>query len=114
MTVFMIPQKMLVHESNSFVQRNDLSASYGIYTESERGNGDIFTCVGFSIDTIWWNKLIFLFDSQSWNTDGYYAIGKAVLSELCLVSSLNSYIRFFYEKRTSISLETCIICSILV
>ena len=41
------------------------------YTESERGNGAIFTCAGFGIAIIWWNNSVFVFDSHSRNADGY-------------------------------------------
>ena len=98
---------MLVFESNLFVERNDFFANYRNYTESERGNGAIFTRAGFSIAIIWWNNSIFVFDSHSRNADGYHdPNGKAILLEFCLVSSLNSYIKSFFENNTSISLET--------
>ena len=60
-----ISTKMLVCESNLFVERNDFFANFRNYTESERSNGAIFTCAGFSIAIIWWNNSVFVFDSHS-------------------------------------------------
>ena len=75
--------------------------------ESERGNRAIFTSAGFSIAIIWWNNSLFVFDSHSRNADGCHdPNGKAILLEFRLVSSLNSYIKSFFENSTSISLET--------
>ena len=48
-----ISTKMLVCESNLFVERNDFFATFRNYAESERGNGAIFTCAGFSIAIVW-------------------------------------------------------------
>ena len=102
-----ISTKMLVCESNLFVERNDFFAYFRNYTESERGNGANFACAGFSIAIIWWNNSLFVFDSHSRNADGYHdSNGKAILLEFRLVSSLNSYIKSFFENSTSISLET--------
>ena len=102
-----IPTKMLVCESNLFVERNDFFAYFRNYTESERGNAANFACAGFSIAIIWWNNSLFVFDSHSRNADGYHdSNGKAILLEFHLVSSLNSYIKSFFENSTSISLET--------
>ena len=102
-----ISTKMLVCESNLFVERNDSFANFRSYTESERGNGAIFTCAGFSIAIIWWNNSLFVSDSHRRNADGYHdPNGKAILLEFRLVSSLNSYIKSFFENSTSISLET--------
>ena len=102
-----ISTKMLVRENNLFVERNDFFANYRNYTENERGNGATFTCADFSIAIIWWNNSVFVFVYHSRNTDGYHdSNGKAILLELCLVSSLNSYIKSFYENSNSISLET--------
>ena len=76
-------------------------------TESERGNRAIFTCAGFSIAIIWWNNSLFVFDSHSRNADGCHdSNGKAILLEFRLVSSLNSYIKSFFENSTSIFLDT--------
>ena len=47
-----ISMKMLVSESNLFVERNDFFANFRNYTEIERGNRVIFTCAGFSIAII--------------------------------------------------------------
>ena len=47
------------------------------------------------------------FDSHSRNADGYHAPnGKAILLGFCLVSSVNSYIKYFFENSTRISLGT--------
>ena len=101
-----ISTKILVCESNLFVERN-FFANFRNFTESERGNEAIFTCAGFSIAIIWWNNSLFVFDSHSRNADGYHdSNGKAILLEFHLVSSLNSYIKSFFENSTSISLET--------
>ena len=93
---------MLVRESNLFAERNDFFTNHRNYTESERGNGAIFTCAGFSIAIMWWNNSVFVFDSHGRNTYGYDdPNGKAILLEFCLVSSLNGYIKSFYENSTS-------------
>ena len=69
--------------------------------------GSFFTCASFSITLRWWNNSVFVCEFHSRNTAGHHdANGKAILLEFCLVSSLNSYIKFFYENSTSISLET--------
>ena len=60
-----ISTKMLVCESNFFVKRNVFFENFRNYIESERGNGVIFTCTGFSIAIICWNKSSFGFDSNS-------------------------------------------------
>ena len=99
-----ISAKMLVCESNLFVERNDFFAYFRKYTESERGNGGNFACAGFSIAIIWWNNSLFVFDSHGRNADDSNV--KAILLEFHLVSSLNSYIKCFFENCTSISLET--------
>ena len=47
-----ISTKMLVSESNLFVERNDFFANFRNYTEIERGNRAIFTCSSFSVAII--------------------------------------------------------------
>ena len=102
-----ISTKMLVSESNLFIERNDFFANFRNYTEFKRGNSAIFTCSGFSIAIIQWINSLFVFDSHSRNADGYHdPNGKAILLEFRLVTSLNSHIKFFFENSTSISLET--------
>ena len=102
-----ISTKMLVSESNLFVERNDFFANFRNYTEIERGNRAIFTCSSFSIAIIQWNNSLFVFDSHSRNADGYHdSNGRAIRLEFRLVTSLNSHIKSFFENSTSISLET--------
>ena len=47
-----ISTKMLVSESNLFIERNDFFANFRNYAEIKRGNSAIFTCSGFSIAII--------------------------------------------------------------
>ena len=65
-----ISTKMLVCESNFFVERNVFFANFRNYTENERDNEAIFTCAGFSIAIIWWNNSLFVIVSHSPNADG--------------------------------------------
>ena len=58
----------LALESNLFSERNNLFENYIHYSPSEKGNGAIFTCAGYSIATIWSNNDVFIFDSHSHNT----------------------------------------------
>ena len=102
-----VSTKMLVCEINLLVKRNDFFANFRNYIESERGNGAIFTCTGFSIAIIWWNKSLFVFDSHRRNGDGYHDPNeKPIILEFRLVSSLNSDTKSFFENSTSISSET--------
>ena len=50
---------------------------------------------------------MFLFDLHSWNTYGLHdPNGQAVLLSFSTVSSLNDYIKSFYEISSNISSET--------
>ena len=62
----------LAHESLLFAEKNNLFENYRHYKESDRGNGPIFTCDGYSVATIWDENNAFLFDSHSWNTYGLH------------------------------------------
>ena len=97
-----VSTKILVCESNLFVKRNVFFSNFRNYIESERGNGAIFTCTGFSIAIIWWNKSLFVFDSHRRNGDGYHDPNeKAIILEFRLVKLLNSDIKSFFENSTS-------------
>ena len=97
-----VSTKILVCESNLFVKRNVSFSNFRNYIESERGNGAIFTCTGFSIAIIWWNKSLFVFDSHRRNGVGYHDPNeKAIILEFRLVKLLNSDIKSFFENSTS-------------
>ena len=64
-----------------------------------------FSCCGFSIAIIWNDQGFFIFDSHSHNTTGFHVRnGKAVLLKFSTISSVNNYIKVFYEN--NISFET--------
>ena len=64
-----ISAKILAHESLLFAEKNNLFENYRHYSESDRGNGKIFTCGEDSVTAIWAENNVFLFDSHSPNTD---------------------------------------------
>ena len=55
-----------------FAEKNNLFENYRHYSESDRGNGEIFTCDGYSVATIWAENNVFLFDLHSCNTCGLH------------------------------------------
>lgn len=62
--------------------------------ETERGKGNILTCVGFSFTIIWWNNSVFLFDSRIRNANEYYDTNrKPVLLKFCLINRLKKQLR---------------------
>ena len=59
-------------------------------------------CCGFSIIIIWKDQDFFIFDSHSRNTTGFHdPNGKAVLLKFSTLSSVNNYIKTFYENNIS-------------
>ena len=103
-----VSARRLAHESLLFAEKNNLFENYRHYSESDRGNGAIFTCAGYSVATICAENNRFLFDSHSRNTYGLHdPNGKAGnLLSFSTVSSLNNYIKSFYEISSNISSET--------
>ena len=90
-----------------FAEKNNLYENYRHYSESDRENGAILTCGGYSVATIWAENNVFLFDSHSRNTYGLHdPNGQAVLLSFSTVSSLNNYIKSFYEFSSNMSSET--------
>ena len=62
----------IAHESLLFAENNNLFENYRHYSESDRGNGAIFTCGGYHVAIIWAANNVFLFDLRSWNTYGLH------------------------------------------
>ena len=62
----------IAHESLLFAENNNLLENYRHYSESDRGNGAIFTCGGYHVAIIWAANNVFLFDLRSWNTYGLH------------------------------------------
>ena len=97
----------IAHESLLFAEKNNLFENYRHYSEIDRGNGTIFTCGGYIVATIWAANNVFLFDLHSRNTYGLHdPNGQAGLLSFSTVSSLNNYIKSFYEISSNISSET--------
>ena len=68
------------HESLLFAENNNLFQNYRHYSESDRGNGAIFTYFPYCVATKWAENNLFLFDSHSRNTYGLHdPNGQAVL-----------------------------------
>ena len=102
-----VSARRLAHESLLFAEKNNLFENYRHYSESDRGNGAIFTCGGYSVAIIFAENNRFLFDLHSRNTYGLHdPNGQAVLLSFSTVSSLNNYIKSFYEISSYISSET--------
>ena len=96
-----------LHMKVLFAEKNNLYENYRHYSESDRGNGAILTCGGYSVATTWAENNVFLFDSHNRNTYGLHdPNGQAVLLSFSTVSSLNNYIKSFYEISSNISSET--------
>ena len=101
-----VSARRLAHESLLFAENNNLFENHRHYSESDRRNGAIFTCGGYRAATIWAENNVFLFDSHSRNTCGLHEPnGQAVLLSFSTVSSLNKYIKSFYEISSNISSE---------
>ena len=99
--------RRLALENHLFGDRNNLFENHIHYSETEKGNGAIFTCSGLSIAVIWAGDCVFLFDSHSRNINGRHdPNGQAVLLKFSLLSCVNNYIKSFYEDSLNISPET--------
>ena len=82
-----VSARRLARESLLFAEKNNLLENYRHFSESNRGNGAIFTCGGYSVATIWTKNNVFLFDSHSCNTYGLHGPnGRAALSSFSTVS----------------------------
>ena len=102
-----VSARKLLHESLLFAEKNNLFENYRHYSESDRGNGAIFTCGGYSVGTIWSENNVFLFDSHSWNTYDLHKLNaQTVLLSFSTLSSSNNYIKSFYEISSNTSSET--------
>ena len=85
---------MLVHETNLFVEKENLFENYIHYDSTEKGNGAIFTCAGFSVAVVWSQHYVYVFDSHSRNSNGFHnPNGKAILLKFCSINSLNNYVK---------------------
>ena len=70
----------VAHESLLLAENNNLFQNYRHYSESDRGNGAIFTYFPYCVATKWAENNLFLFDSHSRNTYGLHdPNGQAVL-----------------------------------
>lgn len=93
--------KKFAGERNLFVERNDLFENCRCYSDAEKSNGVTFLCCGFSINIIWKDQF-FIFDSHGRNTTGFHDTnGKVVLVKFSAISSVNNYIKTFYENNIS-------------
>ena len=92
-----VSAKILAHESNLFVEKENLLENYRRYDSTGKGNGAIFTCAGFSVAVLWLQHYVYVFDSHSRNSSGFHdSNGKAVLQKFCSINSLNNYLKSFY------------------
>ena len=102
-----ISWQKLSHESHLFVDIDNLFENYRRCYRDQRGNGAIFTCGRFSFATIWCVNSFFLFDLHSRNIDGFNdPNGGPVLLEFRTMTSLNNFIKSFFQNCTGVSLET--------
>ena len=98
-----VSAKMLAHESNLFVEKENFFENYRHYYSTEKGNGAIFICAGFSVAVLWSQHCIHVLNSQSRNSSGFHdANGKAILLKFCSINSLSNYLKSFYYSMVSI------------
>ena len=101
-----VSAKMLAHESNVFVGKENLFENYRHYDSTEKGNGAIFTCADFSVAVLWSQHYVYVFDSYSRNSSGFHdSNGKAVLLKFCSINSLNNDLKSFYYSMISIDTQ---------
>ena len=96
----------LSHESHLFLEKNNLFENYRHYSPSEKGNGVIFTCAGFSVAVLWTQDYFYVFDSHSRNSKGFHdPNGKAILLKFCSITSVNNYLKVFYSSIVSLDTQ---------
>ena len=96
----------LSHESHLFLEKNNLFENYRHYSPSEKGNGAIFTCAGFSVVVLWTQDHFYVFDSHSRNSKGFHdPNGKAILLKFCSITSVNNYLKVFYSSIVSLDTQ---------
>ena len=101
-----VSAKMLAHESNVFVGKENLFENYRHYDSTEKGNGAIFTCADFSVAVLWSQHYVYVFDSYSRNSSGFHdSNGKAILLKFCSINSLNNDLKSFYYSMISIDTQ---------
>ena len=69
----------LAHESLLFAEKNILFENYRHYSESDRGNGAIFTCGGYNVATIWVENNVFYLIY----TVGIHMACMSIMGKLC-------------------------------
>ena len=90
----------------SFLEKNNLFENYRHYRPSEKGNGAIFTCAGFSVAVLWTQNHFYVFDSHSRNSKGFHdPNGKAILFKFCSITSVNNYLKVFYSSIVSLDTQ---------
>ena len=100
------PFDSLSHESHLFLEKNNLFENYRHYSPSEKGNGAIFTCAGFSVAVLWTQDHFYVFDSHSRNSKGFHdPNGKAILLKFCSITSVNNYLKVFYSSIVSLDTQ---------
>ena len=91
-----VSAEMLAHESNLFVEKDNLLENYKHYDSTEKDNGAIFTCAGFSVAVVWSQHYVYVFDSHSCNSNGFHdPNGKAILLKFCSINYFNNYLKSF-------------------
>ena len=101
-----ISTNSLSHESHLFLEKNNLLENYRHYSPSEKGNGAIFTCAGFSVAVLWTQDHFYVFDSHSRKGKGFHdPNGKAILLKFCSITSVNNYLKVFYSSIVSLDTQ---------
>ena len=76
-----VSARRLLHESLLFAEKNNLFKNFSHYSESDRGNGEILTCRGYSVATIWAENNVF----YSIDTVGIHMDYITLMDELCFL-----------------------------
>ena len=79
-----------------------LFKNYRRYKDWEKGNTANSICCWFSLTIIWKDQFFFIFDFYSHNKTGFHdTSGNMVLQKCSTISSVNNYIKSFYENSVS-------------
>lgn len=79
-----------------------LFGNYRRYKDWEKGNTATSICWWFSLTIIWKDQFFFIFDFYSHNETGFHGTsGNMVLQKYSTISSVNNYIKSFYENSVS-------------
>ena len=101
-----VSAEMLAHESNLFAEKDNLFENCRHYDSTEKGNGAIFTCAGFTVAVVWSQNYVDVFDSHSRNSNGFHDPSrKAILLKFCSINSLNNYLKSFYNSMVPIDTQ---------